>query len=65
MDVRHAAQWFLERGFEPAPLSDLPESRRAMYDSKRNSKIYTKSLASPRVIDAEELFWEEVSLGRM
>ena len=51
-------QWFVERGFSEAPVGDLPERRRAIYDEARNSKIYMKSLsASSRELDAEELFW--------
>ena len=51
-------QWFVERGFSEAPVDDLPERRRAIYDAARNSKIYMKGLAgSSRELDAEELFW--------
>ena len=57
----HTMQWFLERGFEQVGLSALPETRRAIYDHARGSKIYMKSLRSMRMIDAEELFWEVAS----
>ncbi|MFW6197536.1 MAG: amino-acid N-acetyltransferase, partial [Myxococcota bacterium] len=38
------SQWFRERGFEPARLQDLPESRRSLYDQGRRSKILSKRL---------------------
>jgi amino-acid N-acetyltransferase len=38
------AHWFRERGFESAEPADLPESRRAAYNPKRNSKVLVKKL---------------------
>lgn len=38
------AQWFQERGFEPARPSDLPPSRRESYDRKRRSRVLVKRL---------------------
>ena len=38
------AHWFQERGFEPSSLSDLPMSRQALYNYKRNSKVFIKTL---------------------
>jgi amino-acid N-acetyltransferase len=38
------AHWFRERGFVPADVADLPESRRASYSPSRNSKVLIKSL---------------------
>ncbi|BBL73823.1 amino-acid N-acetyltransferase [Methylomagnum ishizawai] len=38
------AHWFRERGFEPAEVADLPETRRAAYNPRRNSKVLIKSL---------------------
>jgi amino-acid N-acetyltransferase len=39
------SHWFRERGFEPAGVDDLPASRRAEYNERRNSKVYLKHLA--------------------
>lgn len=36
--------WFLERGFEPARLSDLPIDRQNLYNVKRGSKVFIKEL---------------------
>ena len=50
-------QWFLERSFTEVGLDALPERRVAIYDKRRNSKIYMKSISdSTRLLDAEELF---------
>ncbi len=38
------AQWFQERGFLPASLVDLPYPKRDLYNYRRNSKIFIKSL---------------------
>lgn len=38
------AHWFAERGFEPAPVSELPPGRQQLYNYQRNSKVYFKSL---------------------
>lgn len=38
------AHWFRERGFEPAEVADLPEARRAAYNTARNSKVLMKLL---------------------
>ncbi len=38
------SHWFRERGFEPAGVDDLPPSRRAEYNRRRNSKVYLKQL---------------------
>ena len=35
----------------------LPASRQALYNHKRNSKIYSKALTTSRSVDADELFW--------
>jgi len=53
----HTMQWFIERGFSPVPLAELPPARQRLYDQKRGSKIYMKRLLGTRLIDAEELFW--------
>ena len=38
------AHWFLERGFEPIPLAQLPEQKREFYNYRRNSKVFVKVL---------------------
>ena len=38
------AHWFLERGFEPIPLAQLPETKREFYNYRRNSKFFVKVL---------------------
>jgi amino-acid N-acetyltransferase len=38
------ALWFIEQGFEPAEVDDLPEARQAMYNLQRNSKVFVKRL---------------------
>ena len=39
-----APHWFVERGFEPASIDDLPVARRQMYNYKRNSMVLIKAL---------------------
>ena len=39
------AHWFIERGFTPAPLSALPEEKRALYNKDRKSKVFVKPVA--------------------
>lgn len=36
--------WFLEQGFEPASVDDLPAERQSSYNFKRNSGVLIKSL---------------------
>lgn len=38
--------WFREQGFVPGQLSDLPDSRQALYNYQRNSRILIKPLKS-------------------
>jgi len=38
------ADWFQKLGFQPATVDDLPEERRAIYDTARKSRIYTYPL---------------------
>ncbi len=38
------AHWFQERGFQPAALEELPMERRALYNLKRNSRVFIKVL---------------------
>ncbi len=38
------AHWFRERGFEPAPLADLPMAKQALYNYQRKSKVFIKRL---------------------
>jgi amino-acid N-acetyltransferase len=36
--------WFVERGFAPIDVSELPQTRQALYNKQRNSKVYSKKL---------------------
>ncbi|XOV86078.1 MAG: amino-acid N-acetyltransferase [Pseudomonadota bacterium] len=38
------AHWFLERGFTPTRVEDLPDARRNLYNWQRNSKLFEKRL---------------------
>lgn len=38
------AHWFQERGFEPAGLTELPIEKQALYNYRRNSKVFIKPL---------------------
>lgn len=40
------SQWFQERGFCPAPLDALPMEKQALYNWRRNSLVFIKSLAA-------------------
>ena len=50
-------EWFVERGFDEADVTQLPPSRQATYNHKRASKIYIKKVESDRDLDASELWW--------
>lgn len=39
-----AGHWFVEHGFEPGDLADLPLSKRQLYNYQRNSAVYIKAL---------------------
>ncbi len=38
------AHWFIEHGFGPATVDDLPSSRQALYNLQRNSLVFDKML---------------------
>ena len=38
------AHWFIERGFQPAPVSSLPRRRQDLYNYQRRSQILIKRL---------------------
>lgn len=38
------AHWFLEHGFEPGSVTDLPVAKQALYNWQRASKIFVKKL---------------------
>lgn len=38
------AHWFIERGFEPTAISNLPNKKQEMYNYQRNSKAFIKAL---------------------
>lgn len=40
----HTSHWFMERGFAPATLEQLPQKKQAFYNLARNSKPYIKLL---------------------
>lgn len=40
----HTAHWFLERGFLPAEIDQLPAARRDLYNWQRNSRVFYKTL---------------------
>lgn len=39
------AHWFIEHGFSPAEISDLPIQKQALYNYQRNAKVFKKILA--------------------
>ena len=39
-----SSHWFIERGFSKADIKTLPMKRNALYNYKRNSKVFIKSL---------------------
>ncbi|MEW6445815.1 MAG: amino-acid N-acetyltransferase [Pseudomonadota bacterium] len=39
----HTAHWFVEHGFRPARVEDLPVTRQAVYNAQRNSKVLIKA----------------------
>lgn len=55
--------WFIERGFDQAPLESLPQARRAIYDNSRRPKIYCKTLRADRDVDVEDAFWTRRHAG--
>lgn len=40
----HTAHWFLERGFAPTQVEQLPTARQALYNWQRNSQVFCKAL---------------------
>ena len=38
------AHWFLERGFTPIEIAELPIKKQEMYNYQRNSKAFRKQL---------------------
>jgi len=38
------AHWFVERGFEPADVDQLPMKKKALYNWQRRSKVFVKQL---------------------
>jgi amino-acid N-acetyltransferase len=41
-----AEHWFLERGFAPGSVADLPEEKQSLYNYERRSKVLVKDLAA-------------------
>ncbi len=48
------SHWFLERGFQPASLDELPSERRLGYSTRRNSKVLVKHLDALPLLVAQE-----------
>lgn len=42
------AHWFQELGYVPAKISDLPVERQSLYNYKRNSKVFIRTLGGSR-----------------
>ncbi|HTQ98812.1 MAG TPA: amino-acid N-acetyltransferase [Candidatus Acidoferrum sp.] len=40
----HSPHWFVERGFVPSIVDELPERKKSLYNYQRNSKIFVKLL---------------------
>ncbi len=40
----HATHWFIEHGFKEASLADLPQLKQDLYNYKRKSKVFIKTL---------------------
>lgn len=40
----HSPHWFVEHGFSPAQVEDLPMARQQLYNYQRNSRVLVKSL---------------------
>ena len=38
------AHWFIERGFRPGTVADLPQQKQALYNYQRKSQVYVKAL---------------------
>lgn len=38
-------QWFVERGFQNAPVEELPPGKREGYDLGRSSKVFIKNIS--------------------
>ena len=38
------AHWFLERGFRPGSVGDLPQQKQALYNWQRKSQVYVKTI---------------------
>ncbi len=41
----HTTHWFIEHGFEPIDIDNLPQERRELYNYQRNSKMLEKKLS--------------------
>lgn len=49
------SHWFIERGFVEGSVDDLPPSKRAKIDLKRQSKVYIMDISCKRALDEQEL----------
>ena len=39
------AHWFIERGFQPSTVAQLPGEKKALFNLQRNSKVFSKNLS--------------------
>jgi amino-acid N-acetyltransferase len=39
-----ASQWFVERGYKPSTIAELPKQKQALYNYQRKSQVYRKQL---------------------
>ena len=44
----HASHWFQEQGYSTAKLTELPVKRQSLYNYKRNSKVFIRTLGDMR-----------------
>ncbi|RQM23881.1 hypothetical protein B5M09_001043 [Aphanomyces astaci] len=49
------SHWFMERGFAPAQVTDLPRTKQASIDPTRQSKVYIMDISSRRMVEEKEL----------
>ena len=46
MLTTRTAHWFRERGFVPGDISQLPVTRKRLYNYQRKSKVFIKQLGN-------------------
>eukprot|EP00439_Symbiodinium_sp_Y106_P082068 s828_g21.t1 len=59
-------QWFVERGFQNAPVEELPPGKREGYDLGRSSKVFIKNISDlPSELQQRFTFVEVRELGEI